>query len=116
MKPLTLAVLWTVLVVVGLSIPGEAVPPREMLPFAADKWVHAGMFLGIGALWLQALPGRTWAVLVGGLVFAVASEIWQSIPMIGRYSDPLDVAADAVGLVVGVALAAWLARRASNDR
>ena len=115
MTPLRLAVVWTVLVVVVLSIPGEAVPSREMLPFAADKWVHAGMFLGIGALWLQLPPGRAWAVIRGGVAFAIATELWQSMPMIRRFTDPLDVAADTVGLVIGVALSAWLARRQSND-
>ncbi|WP_412067150.1 hypothetical protein [Rubrivirga sp. IMCC43871] len=115
MTPLRLAVVWTVLVLIGLSIPGEAVPSREMLPFAADKWVHAGMFLGIGALWLQLLPGRAWTVILGGVVFAIATELWQSMPMISRFTDPLDVAADTVGLVVGVALAAWVARRQGND-
>ena len=119
MSPRRLAVLWTLAVAVALSVPGGAIPPAERLPLTLDKWVHAGLFFGVGALWLQALPGRVGAVLAGGTAFAVASELWQATPLVGRVSDPYDVAADLAGLALGVAFGAWLARRerrrAGND-
>ena len=108
------AVVWTVAILAACSVPGPALPQTPGLPLSVDKWVHVGMFLGFGALWSLAAPGRAWTVLAAGLAYAVAIEVWQGALPIGRSPDPYDAVADAVGLVAGLALAAW-ARRRGND-
>ncbi len=115
MTPTRLAVLWTVAVLAACSVPGSQIAPPEALPFAFDKWVHAGMFLGFGLLWVRARPQRVGQVLAAGVAFGIGIEIWQGLLPIGRFPDPLDAVADVVGLVVGVGLAVALGRRASND-
>ena len=108
------AIAWTVAIGVACSLPGSTIPDSPVL--GVDKWVHAGLFLGFGALWSLAAPGRAWAVLAAGLAYAVAIEVWQGALPIGRSPDPYDALADAVGLVAGLGLAAWARRRPGMDR
>ena len=111
-----LAIAWTVAILVACSLPGSSIPDSPVLPLSIDKWVHAVMFLGFGSLWLTALPGRGWAVFAAGVAYAVAIEVWQAALPVGRSGDPYDALADVVGLMIGLALAAWLHQRAaSND-
>ncbi len=65
---------------------------------------------------MQRFPERRGPVVLAGLGFAVFIEVWQHVLPIGRFADPGDAAADALGLGL-----AWLAdtatRRArSNSR
>ncbi len=115
MTPTRLAVLWTVTVLAACSFPAAEITPPEFLPLAADKWVHAGMFLVFGVLWMQAVPNRAWAVLAAGVAFGIGTELWQGLLPIGRFPDPLDAAADVVGLAIGVPLGGWIARHAEGN-
>lgn len=111
MTPTRLAVLWTVAVLAACSIPGSQIEPLQFTPFALDKWAHAVLFFGFGVLWTRAQPDKVWGILLAGVAFGIAIEIWQGLLPIGRSPDPLDALADAVGLVAGVGLARALARR-----
>ena len=115
MTPTARAVAWTVLIVVACLVPGSSLPGVTFVPFSVDKWVHVGMFVGFGALWLAACPGRTWAVVGWGLALAVAIEVWQGALPIGRSPDPFDALADAVGLALGVGLALAVRRAAEGN-
>ena len=115
MTPTRLAIAWTLAILVACSIPGADLRPPSMLPFAFDKWVHAGMFLVFGLLWMWARPGRMWAVFAAGVVFGIGIEVWQGLLPIDRSADALDAAADVVGLMVGVPLGRILARRAEGN-
>ncbi|MDT0632994.1 VanZ family protein [Rubrivirga litoralis] len=110
-----LAVVWTVLIVVACTIPGNQVPDVELRLVSPDKVVHVLMFLGLAWLWLRA-GSRTWAVVAGGAAFALAIEVWQTVLPIGRFGDPYDVLADLVGLAAGVALGLWSRRTAASGR
>ena len=72
------------------------------------KLAHAAEFAILGLLLLRAL-GRAWAAFWLGVAYAVTDEIHQAfVP--GRQGSPLDVAIDAAGVAVGVALALRLRR------
>ncbi|GAB7193597.1 hypothetical protein NUM3379_43070 [Kineococcus sp. NUM-3379] len=70
-----------------------------------DKVVHAavfGLLTGTG-VWRF---GRREAVLAGGVVYAVLSEVVQHTLLPERSGDVADVVADVVGAVLGVVVAA----------
>ena len=72
------------------------------------KLAHAAEFAVLGLLLVRAL-GRPLPAFVAGAAYAVTDEIHQAfVP--GRLGSPLDVAIDAAGVAVGVALAMRLRR------
>jgi VanZ family protein len=109
----TLAILWTLGIIVACSLPGRSLPQSSLFEF--DKLIHAGLFFGFGLLWMQALrsPPRTrrWRVLLAGLFFAVMTEVYQGVLPFDRYPDPLDALANGVGLVLALLMhAVWMRR------
>jgi len=101
---------FAVAVLVSLAVlfaPAADVPSS---PPGVDKLVHATLF---GAL---ALTGR-WAGVARGLLapvlvfYAAASEVIQG--MIGRDAAVGDLLADVVGVLLGLLVWRWLARRAA---
>ncbi|MDX1419966.1 MAG: teicoplanin resistance protein VanZ [Rubricoccaceae bacterium] len=98
-----LALLWTLAIVAGLSLPGDALP--EPLWISQDKLIHVGAFLGFGGLWLWAAPHAWRRVLVAGVLFAVVSEGYQHVMPIHRQFSLADIAANLLGL--GLAVAVW---------
>lgn len=109
---------WTCLIVVACLLPHSRIPaPESVSPLLAlpqlDKVVHAALFIGFAALWTAALPPRRRTariVLLGAAVISL-TELGQSIPALGRVSDPYDVLADVTGLLIGLALPDWAAGR-----
>ena len=72
-----------------------------------DKWAHFMIFLGL-AVWFAGLyrASSYWRVGIGLLAFGVLIEVCQRA--VGyRSAEWLDVVADGVGIVAGLALA-WL--------
>lgn len=66
---------------------------------------NIGLFVPLGVFLLLLVGARLWWVaLAAGIVLTSTIEnIQRSIP--GRVSDPRDVAANAIGMFIGVALA-----------
>jgi VanZ family protein len=103
------AVLWSAVIFVLSSIPGDAF---STLPgwWNADKFVHTGIYAVLGALcWYGArgtLPhgrGVLAQVVVATLIatlYGITDEAHQAFTPL-RTPDPLDVAADAVGGLLG---------------
>lgn len=82
-----------------------------------DKLHHAAAFVVLTVLcgrgWLR-LP---WPVLVLIMLAAgIGIELVQGLPAIGRDADVWDVVADAVGLVLGLAVLAALRHRPARTR
>lgn len=73
----------------------------ERIEFLAN----IGLFVPLGVFLLLLVGARLWWVaLVAGIVLtSMIENIQRSIP--GRVSDPRDVAANAIGMFIGVALA-----------
>lgn len=108
-----IAIGWAFVILALCSIPGPAVPDINV--FGIDKVGHFGVFF-IGAfLWMEAWPRSTARVLAAGLVFSVATEVYQGLfPLLSRSPDPYDVVADALGLVVGLGLWWWWRHRTAQ--
>ncbi len=114
-----LAALWTLGIVVALSLPPANIPgPSELLAY--DKAAHVLLFIGFGALWMAALshplPRRALMVLFAGIAFAIGSEVYQGLLPFPRTPDPLDALADVVGLLGGIGLAYALLRHFARAR
>lgn len=101
---------------VASSVPGSALPPQ--LGLGWDKVLHAGEFAVVAAALYWALRGGPRAALLAAaaaIAYGVADELHQAL-VPGRFADPIDVIADAVGAVFGVALAraVWIRSREDN--
>ncbi|WP_206690390.1 hypothetical protein [Quadrisphaera sp. INWT6] len=78
-----------------------------------DKAVHLAVFGLVAWTGLRAgAPGRLLLPLL--LAHAVVSEVLQDLVLPDRSGDPLDAVADAVGVLLGAALAVLAGRRASQ--
>lgn len=100
MKYATLFV--STLIIIAVLLPGSKVPDVGIGGF--DKLVHIGMF----AVWAIAVrfdfdSGSFPFILVflAGLLFSVVTEVLQLL-VEGRSFDVYDMAADAVGLALGL--------------
>lgn len=73
----------------------------ERIEFLAN----IGLFVPLGVFLLLLVGTRLWLVaLVAGVVLtSMIENIQRSIP--GRVSDPRDVAANSIGMVIGIVLA-----------
>jgi hypothetical protein len=75
---------------------------------ALRKLAHAAEYAVLGLLLQRALD-HAWASFLLGAAYAVTDEVHQAfVP--GRLGSPVDVAIDAAGVAVGVALALRLRR------
>lgn len=111
----TVAVVWSLIIVALCSIPGNSIPPLEILTF--DKVGHFGMFFLGALIWMRAWPGEMRRVLAAGLAFAALTEVYQgAIPLLGRFADVYDFLANALGLITGLTLWWWWKQRIEPDR
>lgn len=70
-----------------------------------DKWLHGATFLVL-SIWFagQYRPLSYWRIAVGLLAFGLVIESCQRMVSY-RTADWLDVAADAAGIIIGIAVA-----------
>lgn len=105
-RPITLALSWTFLILVLLSVPGKSVPKVAILEF--DKFIHAGLFFVLTLLWLRASVAESVsrALIVLGciVVFCFASEWYQEWLPFDRTADLFDAVADSIGALTGTAV------------
>ena len=66
------------------------------------KIAHATEYAILGALLVRA-TGRTGVAFALGVLYAISDEFHQTF-VAGRHGAPLDVAIDAVGVAVGIAV------------
>jgi VanZ family protein len=100
---------WAALIFTLSSIPGLGTD-LGLWDLVLRKLAHAGEYAILGALLLRALRHPPLSVALG-IGYAISDEIHQHfVPE--RHGSPLDVAIDAVGVGIGVALARrWWPRR-----
>ena len=112
-----LALLWTLGILAGCSIPGKDLPQVDLVSF--DKVVHFVIFGGFGWLWMRALRkpliAKTWWVLTTGVAYAVLTEVYQGLLPFERTPDPNDALANALGLVAAVLLFRFFEKRKSTS-
>ena len=90
-----------------LFAPASDVPSA---PPGVDKVVHLVVFAALALSGRWAGIGGT-ALAVGLLLYAVVSELIQALPALGRSASTADLAADAAGVLLGLLVWAWAARR-----
>jgi VanZ family protein len=111
MLPLARPLPWlavTVALVVAVVYGSLASTPALAVPGGLDKLQHFGVYLVL-ALWFTGLFRRVYYawIALALLVLGLALELLQLMMQQGRYAEPLDVGANALGIVAGVALALW---------
>ena len=81
--------------------------PKVPMPENFDKLEHALAYTCL-AVWFTGLlaRGHYWKIVVALAALGLLIEILQHVMAMGRVADPWDMAANGVGIVVGVALAA----------
>jgi VanZ family protein len=116
-----LVALWAAVIFGLSSLPGSRIPAVRFAHF--DKVVHFALYATLGVLLGRALglrwPRSFWAVLATGWLLAVAygaSDEIHQLFVAGRSADPADLAADAVGALVGVLASLVLRRRRASAR
>ena len=108
------AIMWTIAIAVVLLVPSS--PSAATTWPYADKLVHIVLFAIFAIAWFRART-RWPLIAIGGVAVAVATELLQPLLPWPRRADPMDVAADIIGLAVGFACAVlWRNGRDSNPR
>jgi VanZ family protein len=104
-------ILVSLLIVTAILIPGSNLPDVNIGSY--DKLIHMVMF----TVWALAVrydfdntrPVRYLMIFVAGLLFSLLTEVLQ-ILIEGRTFDTYDMAADAVGVIVGLLISAPVLR------
>lgn len=106
---------FAVVVLVSLAVlfaPASDVPPAAP---GVDKVVHLALFAALAAVGRWAgVRARALAVLLLG--YAALSEVVQGLPALGRSTSLADWVADAVGVLIGLALWELASRRSPAPR
>jgi VanZ family protein len=96
-------------VLIAIAIAVVSLMPPSKLPDlrVSDKFEHALSYFLLAFWFASVIVRRDYLVLVLSLLaFGGAIELVQDWMKLGRQADVLDLAADAVGIALGVALAA----------
>jgi VanZ family protein len=98
---------WAAVIFVFSSIPdlGTGLGGWDLV---LRKLAHTTEYAILGALLVRA-TGRVWPAFGLGVLYAASDEIHQTF-VSGRHGTPVDVAIDAVGVAIGIAL--WQSARA----
>ncbi|MDZ4700139.1 MAG: VanZ family protein [Rhodothermales bacterium] len=110
-----LAIGWTLGIMAACSIPGNDLPDLDIDLLRPDKIVHFSLFMGLGWLWLRALPQKLpyrFALVLGlGALYAIGTEVYQGLLPWDRTPDPLDAAANLIGLFTAAGVQHWIERK-----
>jgi VanZ family protein len=105
-NPRHLAIGWTFLILVLLSIPGKDLPQVDFV--GIDKPVHAALFFVFTVLWSRVFRrGRLRNLILAmclAVSFAVLSELYQGILPWERTPDRFDVLANWIGTALAFAV------------
>jgi hypothetical protein len=97
---------WTVTVLCLHAIPRQKLlemPGAELARTEGpDKAVHAILFAVWAVLWSLALQRRPLAILAAGIAYGAALEVFQQLLIAGRTGSIYDLAADTIGLGLGL--------------
>lgn len=104
---LVLAIIWFLIVSVLFCLPGSALPSAGWMgALQFDKWVHIGIFSVLVFLWSRALTINhkiSLALLsLAAIGYGFVVEVVQDQFITNRSFDVYDLAADAVGIAVGL--------------
>jgi VanZ family protein len=90
-------------------------PSRELPdPGTGDRFEHLAAWFVLTITGYLLAPKRRLAIPAFALAYGVAIEIAQAAVPTGRHGDPLDLAADAVGVALAVGLFLGFQRMAAR--
>jgi len=84
-------------------------PGRQVsVPGNLDKVEHALAYTFL-AVWFTGLVARGyyWKIVLALATLGLVMEVLQHVMALGRHGDPQDMAANVLGIGVGVALGTW---------
>ena len=92
-------------VILYLSLaPSDALPSVDLW----DKAEHALAYAALTVAWILAFPNRIWFAAAGVFAFGVAVELLQASMHFGRVGHLYDVAANLIGIALGLAAMGWM--------
>jgi VanZ family protein len=111
-------VIWLIISTVLFCLPGSAFPKETWLEkIWFDKWVHIGIFLVMVFIWSWAFTKKEFQfsrlkmiflfVTLIALLYGVGMEYIQEYLIPNRDFDLGDIAADAIGCVIGYILSGF---------
>lgn len=98
------------LLLVGLALSLRPLAPGagpENWFLGADKLFHAAFFAALWCLGVRARLAKAGWLAAALLLFGAGMELAQGAFSVSRSASIADLAADAVGLLMGVALTRW---------
>lgn len=110
-RTLLLGILFALTLIVGFLVALQPPPEGIDLGGGRDKIAHFAAFLLFALFGFGVWPARVPSVTVGLLTYGLAMEIAQDLSG-RRMGDPLDLLADACGVLAALALRSlWLRLR-----
>ncbi len=107
-----LTVAWAIIIFMLCATPGQYIPSASWLDLlSVDKWVHAGIFFTLSALWIvyASKNKRSRAVFLSGLlaciIYGGLLEVMQAKCFSNRSADWQDFVANSFGCLVALAAA-----------
>ena len=102
---------YTVLIIVGSSIPGGSVP--DVFRLTWDKLLHVIEYSILGILGFRyysvSLRQPLFGIINFGVTVGIIDEIYQSI-IPGRFTSSADVIADCIGVISGAFISKYSLR------
>lgn len=107
------AIVWFILSSIAFCLPGQALPNEDWFGIIQlDKWIHLGLFLVMVFFWClpffhrpavqSSLPKLFIWIAIGFFGYGVIMELIQHFFIPHRSFDVGDIAADAVGCLIGL--------------
>lgn len=113
---------WAAFIMVLMVIPGNSFPEKSWVTIPhADKIVHFVLFFILGVLYYPVIANKVtqasfpkklfWISFSLGIFYAICTETIQWAIVSSRKGSLWDLLADILGLITGLGLAIWFARR-----
>lgn len=99
----SLAILWTLIIIVGVSMPGKELPKVNLFDHF-DKVVHFSFFFGFFILWKMVFAPfekSSRIIILIAILFGFAIEYYQLNFVVGRSFDVWDGIWDSLGAIAG---------------
>lgn len=108
----SLAILWTLFVLLLCSFPGQYIPVISWLEILSfDKWVHISIFFILTFLWLNYFHYQNtlskknkYLIVLSCIIYGGTLEYLQYLIFSHRSADYLDFIANLVGCILALTL------------
>lgn len=95
------ALLWTVIIFIGCSLPGKELPKVGLFN-NFDKLIHFSFFFVFVWLWYKSSNASLQKLLIISIIYGLALELYQLKFVSGRSFDIWDAVADTIGAIVAI--------------